>query len=161
MYCYTVTSILTACTCRWLATLWIHKAIQADVSISLDFHSRLEQPPIVKFYARESTPESSFSTIYIYISPQISQVGSEAILAHTIALEQKHFLSCLWYGCVHGVKSLHHLWQTCVSWDQGNAGDFIIAIYPLQIRHWMHKGLEIEQCSLAICIFRNSEDTDS
>ena len=34
-------------------------------------------------------------------------------------------------------------------------------ICPSQIRHWMHKGLEIEQCSLAICILRNSEDTDS
>ena len=55
----------------------------------------------------QSQLQSPLSLLYIY--PQISQVGSEAILAHTITLEQKHFLSCLWYGCVHGVKSLHHL----------------------------------------------------
>ena len=52
------------CVCVCVSYRWcIHKAYQADVSISLDFLSRLGQHPRVKFYARESsTPKPPFST---------------------------------------------------------------------------------------------------
>ena len=43
-----------------------------------------------------------------------SQVSSEAILGHTVVLNQEHFSLYLQYGCMHGVKSLLYLWQTCV-----------------------------------------------
>ena len=35
------------------------------------------------------------------------QVGSEAILGHTVALNQVHFPPCIRCGCVCDVKSLH------------------------------------------------------